>query len=110
MDIVETGGSYVGEPYELLRITCTTAGAYGVAKIKVEFYGSNKLLGSETTDIIVTGGLQEIHNGWYCRFQGSAMVAGGSPDKWEVNLYSESREISNASSGAVDITRTGYGL
>ena len=64
MDIIETGGSYSGEAFDLLRITCTTTGAYGVAIVKVEYYGSDKLFGSNTTDIKVTGGLQHIHGGW----------------------------------------------
>ena len=107
MDIFETGGAYSGEAFDLLRITCTTAGAYGVAKIKVEYYGSDKLFGQEKTDIIVRGTLQEIHNNWYCRFQGSAMAEN---DLWEVEVYSETRKISNAESGAIQLTRRGYGI
>ena len=107
MDIVETGGAYIGEAFDLLRITCTTAGAYGVAKVKVEYYGSDKLLGQEKTDITVRGTLQDIHNGWYCRFQGSAMAEN---DLWEVEVYSEARKISNAESGAIQLTRKGYAL
>ena len=107
MDIVETGGAYTGELFDLLRITCTTAGAYGVAKVKVEYYGSDKLLGQEKTDITVRGTLQDIHNGWYCRFQGSAMA---EDDLWEVEVYSEARKISNAESGAINLTRRGYGI
>ena len=107
MDIVETGGTYIGEPFELLRLTCTTGGAYGTAIIKKEYYGSDKLLGSETTNIKVTGQLQDIHQGWYCRFQGASMTA---DDQWEVELYSENRKITNAESGAVQLTRRGYGI
>jgi len=107
MDIIETGGAYAGEAFDLLRITCTTAGAYGVAKIKVEYYGSDKLFGQEKTDIIVRGTLQEIHGGWFCRFQGSAMAEN---DLWEVEVYSETRKISNAESGAIQLTRRGYGI
>ena len=107
MDIVETGGTYIGEPFELLRLTCTTGGAYGTAIIKKEYYGSDKLLGSETTNIKVTGQLQDIHQGWYCRFQGASMTA---DDEWEVELYSENRKITNAESGAVQLTRRGYGI
>ena len=107
MDIIETGGAYSGEAFDLLRITCTTTGAYGVAKVKVEYYGSDKLFGSETTDITVTGGLQPIHGGWYCRFQGASMTQN---DLWEVEVYSETRKISNAESGAVQLTRRGYSI
>ena len=59
MDIIETAGAYYGEPFDVLRITCTTAGAYGVAKCKVEYYGSDKLFGSEETGNTVTGGLED---------------------------------------------------
>ena len=107
MDIIETGGAYSGEAFDLLRITCTTTGAYGVAIVKVEYYGSDKLFGSETTDIKVTGGLQHIHGGWYCRFQGASMTQN---DLWEVEVYSETRKISNAESGAVQLTRRGYSI
>ncbi|MAH45225.1 hypothetical protein CMI37_05315 [Candidatus Pacearchaeota archaeon] len=107
MDIIETGGAYSGQAFDLLRITCTTTGAYGVAIVKVEYYGSDKLFGSETTDIKVTGGLQHIHGGWYCRFQGASMTQN---DLWEVEVYSETRKISNAESGSIQLTRRGYGI
>jgi len=107
MDIVETGGAYSGEPFDLLRITCTTTGAYGVAIVKVEYYGNDKLLGQEKTGIKVKGTLQDIHSGWYCRFQGSSMAQN---DQWEVEVYSETRKISNAESGAIQLTRRGYGI
>ncbi len=107
MDIVETGGAYLGEPFDLLRITCTTTGAYGAAKVKVEYYGNDKLLGQEETDITVTGTLQEIHSGWYCRFQGASMTQN---DQWEVEVYSRTRKVSNSQIGSVVMTRTGRGL
>ena len=110
MDIVETGGAYSGEPFDLLRITCTTAGAYGTAKVKVEYYGNKKLLGSEKTDITVTGTLQEIVSGWYCRFQGASMNLSGTADQWEIEVYSEERKITNASSSGIQLTRRGYGI
>ena len=31
-------------------------------------------------------------------------------DQWEIELYSETRKISNAESGAVQLTRRGYGI
>ena len=107
MDIVETGGAYVGEPYDNILITCTTGGAYGVAIVKVAYMGNDKIQGSETTDIKVTGGLQSIHGGWYCRFHGASMTSG---DTWEIEVYSETRKISNAESGAIQLTRRGYGI
>ena len=107
MDIVETGGAYVGEPYDNILITCTTSGAYGVAIVKVAYMGNDKIQGSEKTNIKVTGGLQSIHSGWYARFHGASMTSG---DTWEVGLYSETRKISNAESGAIQLTRRGYGI
>ena len=108
MQLVETAGQYYGEPYDLLRITCTTAGAYGTAKCKVEYYGSDKLFGSNSTDNIVTGSL----DGWsglgglYVRFQGASMA---EDDQWELEVTSEQRKISNASTGTINLSRIGKG-
>jgi len=109
MDLVETAGAYVGEPFDLLRITCTTAGAYGVAKVKVEYYGSDKLYGSEDTDNIISGTLDTFGglSGLYVRFQGASMSVN---DQWEIEVYSEHRKITNAESGGIQLTRRGYGL
>ena len=102
MKIAEVGGSYVGYPYELLEIECTTTGAYGVAIIQVSYYGSDKLLGSTKENIKVTGQLQEIHGGWYCRFSGASMTDG---DKWHIDLYSDTRKLSNSDLVNVDLYR-----
>ena len=107
MDIIETGGSYVGEAYDLLKITCTTGGAYGVAKVKVEYYGNDKLFGQESDPDFVTGGLQSLSGlgGLLVRFQGASMTA---DDYWEIEVSSASRKITNAQSNAIDLTRRGY--
>ena len=106
MQLVETAGQYYGEAYDLIRITCTTLGAYGVAKCKVEYYGDNKLFGSESTDNIVTGGLDDWSGlgGLRVRFQGSAMA---EDDQWEIPVVSETRKISNASTGTIQLSRKG---
>ena len=109
MYLVETEGEFYGgrNGYDLIRITCTTAGAYGVAKCKVEYYGNDKLFGSETTDNIVTGGLDDwgALGGLKVRFQGSAMVAGGSPDQWEIEVYSEHLEETNSATRNINLYR-----
>jgi len=107
MDIVETGGSYVGEPYDILRIVCTNSGAYGVAKAKVQYYGDDKLFGQESDPDIITGGLQTISGlgGLLVRFQGASMTA---DDSWEIEVASEDRKITNAQSSSIDLTRRGY--
>lgn len=106
MQLVETAGEYYGEPYDVLRITCTTGGAYGVAKCKVEYFGNDKLFGSETTNNIVTGGLDQWSGlgGLAVRYQGSSMTA---DDQWEIPVVSETRSISNASTGTIDLSRKG---
>jgi len=104
MDLVETAGQYYGEPYDLLKITCTTSGVYGIAKCKVQYYGSDKLLGSETTDNIVTGGIDYWSGlgGLGVRFQGTVMT---EDDAWEIPVVSEARKISNASTGTINLSR-----
>ena len=108
MDIVETAGEYSGEKYDVVRITCTTGGAYGTAVVKAETYGNDALFGTTTENIKVTGGLQEIVNGLFVRFQGADMNLETTPDKWEVTVTSSDRKITNAQTGAIDLTRRGY--
>ena len=109
MDIVETAGEYYGQKYDLLRITCTTAGVYGVAKVKVEYYGNDKIWGQESSPEIVTGGLQSLSGmgGLLVRFQGSAMST-STADTWEIEVSSADRKITNAQSSAIELNRTGY--
>ena len=106
MQLVETAGQYYGQPYDVLRITCTTGGAYGTAKCKVEYYGDDKLFGQESTDNIVTGSLDNWSGlgGLYVRFQGASMTA---DDQWEIPVVSETRKISNASTGTINLSRKG---
>ena len=110
MDIIETAGAYIGEAFDVLRVTCTTAGGYGTATVKVEYYGNDQLYGSETSDIIVTGGLQELHSGLYVRFQGASMNLATTPDKWEIEVYSDNRKNTNISACGIQLIRGGYGI
>ena len=107
MDIVETAGQYVWEKYDLLKIEATVTGVYGVGKVKVHYYGSDKIWGSESSEEFVTGGLQSLSGlgGLLVRFQGASISDG---DTWEIEVSSANRKISNASSSAIDLTRTGY--
>ena len=109
MEIVETAGEWIGEPYDIVRIASETTGVYGTASFKAKYYGDKKLLGSETSEIIITGGLQEVVNGLYVRFQGGALV-GSASDVWEITMTSKNRKITNASSSAIDLNRKGYGV
>ena len=107
MDIVETAGAYVGEKYDLLKIEATTTGAYGVGKVKVHYYGNDKIWGQESDPEIVTGGLQSLSGlgGLLVRFQGASITDG---DTWEIEVNSATRQITNAQSNAIDLTRRGY--
>ena len=106
MYLVETGGEFYGgkNGYDLLRITCTTLGAYGVAKCKVEYYGNDKLFGQETTDNIVTGGIDYWSGlgGIGVRFQGAAMAEN---DQWEIEVYSEGLEETNSATRNINLYR-----
>ena len=110
MDIVETAGEWHGEKYDVVRITCTTGGAYGTAIVKAETYGNDALFGTTTENIKVTGGLQEIVNGLYVRFQGASMNLDTTPDQWEVTVTGSDRKLTNAQTGAIDLTRRGYSV
>mgnify|MGYP003132557314 CR=1 FL=1 len=105
MYLVETAGGWIGEAYDILRITCTTTGAYGTAKVKYEYYGNNKLLGTESTDHIVTGGLMEV-NGLFVRFQGASMTQN---DQWEIEVTGVQREVTNSKGRSVELNRRGFG-
>ena len=111
MYLVETAGEFTGgqNGFDIIRITCTTAGAYGVAKVKVESFGGNKIFGTESTDHIVTGGLDTFGglNGLYVRFSGTTM---NEDDQWEIVCYGEERAITNAQGASVSLTRWSYGI
>ena len=110
MDIVETAGEWHGEKYDVVRITCTTGGAYGTAVVKAETYGNDALFGTTTENIKVTGGLQEIVSGLYVRFQGASMNLDTTPDQWEITVTGSDRKLTNAQTGAIDLTRRGYSV
>ena len=91
--------------YDCLRITCTTSGAYGVAKCSVEYYGSDKLFGASTTDNIVTGGLDYWSGlgGLAIRFQGAAMVV--DDDIWEIEVMSNVLKPTNTVTDTIQLHR-----
>ena len=97
MYLVETAGEFYGgkNGYDLLKIQCTTQGAYGIARCKVSYYGNDKLLGQEETDLIPTGGIDYWGSlgGIGVRFQGVSMAVG---DRWEIEVYSEGMEETNS--------------
>ncbi len=106
MRLVETAGEYYGEDYDLIKITCTDAGAYGVAKCKVEYFGNDKLLGSSSTDNIVTGSIEYWSGlgGLGVRFQGASMNA---DDVWEIEVKSADRAETNTATYNIELQR-GY--
>ena len=104
MRLVETAGEYYGKDYDLIKITCTDAGAYGVAKCTVEYYGDNKLLGGSSTDNIVTGSLDYWSGlgGLGVRFQGATMNAS---DVWEIEVKSGDRAETNTATYNIELNR-----
>tara|TARA_Y100001973_G_C5209214_1_gene344253 strand:- start:35916 stop:37259 length:1344 start_codon:yes stop_codon:yes gene_type:complete len=97
-----TYDGWLGQKFDRVRLECTTLGAYGTAKFKFLTYGQNKLMGNETSDIIVTGGLQHIGSGLYVRFEGNSMAVG---DKWDIVLRNVSMKDTNASVRTIKATR-----
>ena len=102
MDIVELGGEYQGELYDLLKIEIEDSGAYGVGTFKVHSYGNDKLFGVTSNTRKITGGLQEIFNGLYGRFQGASATDG---DIWEIEVFGNQRKQTNKSSKTIELTR-----
>ena len=106
MYLVETAGEFYGgeNGYDLLRITCTTAGVYGTAKVKVEYYGDDKLFGNNSTDNIVSGGLDDFSglSGLRIRFQGNSM---NENDQWEIEAYNEGTTETNSVTRNISLNR-----
>ena len=111
MYLVETAGEFSGgqHGFDILRITCTTGGAYGTAKVKVESFGSEKLFGQESTNHIITGGLDNFGgmSGLYVRFSGSSMSV---DDQWEIVCYGEERALTNSSGASISLTRFNHSI
>ena len=107
MDVVETAGEWSGENYDVCRITCTTTGAYGTAIVKAETYGNDKLFGTTTENIKVSGTMDSIVNGLYIRFQGASMTQN---DQWEVTVTNENRKRSNPMTSGINLTRGARGI
>ena len=106
MYLVETRGEFYGggNGYDAIMIECTTGGLYGAAKCKISYYGDDKLLGSNSTDNIVTGGFEDWGGlgGIKVRFQGNSMSVG---DIWEIVLYSEELEETNSVTRNISLHR-----
>jgi len=102
MDLVELEGEYHGEAYDLLKVECTTSGAYGVAKFKVSYYSNDKLEGAETNSEFINGTIQQIHNGLRGRWQGSSATDG---DVWYIEVYGSHVQQTNKSNATIELSR-----
>ena len=111
MYLIETAGQFTGgeNGYDVLRITCTTTGAYGVAEVTVEYFGNGKIFGDSSTGNKVTGGLDTFPgmSNLYIRFSGASMT---EDDQWEIQVTSEIRELTNSSNAAIGLTRKSFGI
>ena len=102
MDIVELGGEYHGEHYDLLKVEIEATGAYGTGTFKVHYLSNDQLFGAVSSAEKITGGLQHIYNGLYGRFQGESATDG---DVWEIEVYGSHRKQTNKSSATIEMTR-----
>tara|TARA_R110000824_G_scaffold178361_2_gene358003 strand:+ start:1576 stop:2565 length:990 start_codon:yes stop_codon:yes gene_type:complete len=102
MDLVELSGQYSGEHYDRLKIAVSTSGNYGTSKFTVSYLSDDKLEGATSSPEIITGGLQEIHNGLFGRWSGTAAH---TSDYWIVEVYGSHRKQTNKSSKSIELSR-----
>lgn len=106
MYLVDIAGEFVGglNGYDLLKIECTTGGAYGVAKVSVFYYSDDKLFGESSGDQLISGGFDNLAGlfGLRVRFQGAAMAVG---DTWEIEAHTEEIESSNTMTKNIKLSR-----
>ena len=103
MYLVETYcESWSGEPYDKVEIVCGIGdgGVYGTAKIDIKTLDADNLSGHTKSDVIVTGGLQEIVNGLYVRFEGNSMTAG---DKWFIPVRRKGLQTTNSAVKSINV-------
>jgi len=93
MNLVETYGEWTGMRYDRVQLICTTAGAYGTARMTIKTYDGNNLYGAETLGWEVTGGLDHIGNGLYVRFEGNSMAEN---DRWDIEVRNYTLKQSNS--------------
>ena len=99
---MELAGEYHGEHYDMLKVDIDTGGAYGTATFTVSYLSNDQLEGATTSAKIITGGLQEIHNGLYGRFQGNSA---GSANFWHIEVYGSHRKQTNKSNATIELSR-----
>tara|TARA_R110000824_G_scaffold176451_1_gene355410 strand:+ start:2233 stop:3486 length:1254 start_codon:yes stop_codon:yes gene_type:complete len=102
MDIVELSGEYHGEGYDLLKVEIEDSGSYGNSTFKVHYLSNDQLFGATSSTEKITGGLQHLHGGLYCRFQGASATDG---DIWEVEVYGSHRKQTNKSNSTIEMVR-----
>ena len=81
MKLVETWGSWNGEKFDRVKLTCLTQGAYGSAICSVKKFGSDQLYGDTVGNLTISGGMDEVCNGIYARYSGAEMNVG---DEWDI--------------------------
>ncbi len=101
MELVETLGEYSGSLYDRIRITCSQAGGYGTAKVKIKTLNGDKLYGNESDEIVVTGGFQMMGGIWV-RFEGSSMVLSSV---YEVEVRNTNLSPTNSNAYSVGLIR-----
>lgn len=106
MELIDLNGKFSGgfNGYDLLRIVCTSTGAYGVGEVVVQSYGAGKLLGESSAAQSITGGYDKLSGlgGLAVRFQGASMTSG---DIWEIQAFTEEIEETNTMTNNIQTRR-----
>ena len=93
MECVESYGEWNGIRYDRVQMICTTAGAYGTARMSIKVSDGESLYGTTIADWKVTGGLDHVANGLYVRFEGNSMA---EDDRWDIEVRNFSNKMSNS--------------
>ena len=112
IEAVNTGSLYLvesyceywqGELYDKVEVKCTTGGVFGIAEVTAKFLGNSKLSGVTTTGIKITGGLQNIGNGLYLRWEGGPKNLGAmiADDQWFIKI--KRNDLNESNSNVKDI-------
>jgi hypothetical protein len=101
--LVEVSGRYTGRRYEKYKIEFSATGVLGTnspPKMKIYSSDGDKLWGTVSEEITISGGHQPIGGGLFVRFEGNASISG---DKFWIEVKND--EPTNAKARSVNLWR-----
>tara|TARA_Y100000356_G_C11148802_1_gene229493 strand:- start:53 stop:715 length:663 start_codon:yes stop_codon:yes gene_type:complete len=101
MHLVESSGEWYGEPYDRVKLKCTTGGVYGTAEISVSYYGNGKIYGETMSGVSVNGALTDLLLGLWVRFEGNSMAVN---DEWHIVVRNFTQNSSNSGVRSIKAT------